>query len=109
VLWFYELQKRPKIFATRDVLLAKKNIRIALRELLQENGFERVTKITEQSDLKFGDILMFPPHAQVYLAHDLVFEKPNGDAYSPWRIMESNVSRTVEEDRELVVMRRKPK
>lgn len=107
VLWFYEIQRRPKIFLTREVLLGKKNIRVALREVLQENGFERVTKVTEQSDLKFGDILMFPPHAQVYLAYDLVFEKPNGDAHSPWRIMESNVTRTVKEDPELVVMRKR--
>lgn len=107
VLWFFGIQRRPKIFVTRDVLLGKKNIRVALREVLQESGFERVTKVTEQSDLKFGDILMFPPHAQVYLAYDLVFEKPNGDAYSPWRIMESNVTRTVKEDPELVVMRKR--
>lgn len=107
VLWFYGIQKRPRIFANREVLLGQKNIRVALAEVFGKNGFERITKVKEQSDLQFGDILMFPPHSQVYLSDDLVFEKPNGDAYSPWRIMESDVTRTVKKDPELVVMRKK--
>ena len=92
-LWFYGLQSKPQVFLPREVLLGQKNIKEAQIEVFQAAGFQKL-KIRNVSDLKFGDVFTyFGSHTYIYLTDNLIFEKPNGDEFSPWRITdEENVA-----------------
>lgn len=108
-LSFYGLQKYPKEFFSRDTLLGLQSADDAQIEIFRNNGFE-VLKIKNESELQFGDVITSysQSHTFVYLAEDLVFEKPNGSGYSPWRIMLGKTQSTYLDSEGTFVLR-KPK